>query len=162
MVQDERMQPERQLARWKHGWTSTERTLTPQKGRRSCWPSSPRWHWPRCPLGLQMPDGGWKRRIKWLGRRVIGAMMMTTQTTSKKVLILVNNGMVSAHSEEWPSYYSMLTPIHTTHYRPIDTHTQIVCLLAHYRPFNGNHSFWLMAMFDTVFSNRKSMPQIKE
>ena len=44
------------------GWMSTRRTRIQRRGRRSCWPSSPRWPSPR------LINGHWLNGQRWMGK----------------------------------------------------------------------------------------------
>ena len=50
-LQEEKTPPESPQLLWKLGSTNTRRIHIQPRERRSCSPSSPRWHWPRWGLG---------------------------------------------------------------------------------------------------------------
>jgi len=58
-----RMRRANQRPHWRRGWVSTRRIRIQQRARKSCWPSSQRWHSPRCPRGLRMPVDVWKNNM---------------------------------------------------------------------------------------------------
>lgn len=57
---------------------NTEKIPTPQRARKSCWPSSPKWLWHRSPPGSLTPEEDWRRKIRWRGPREIDLRTMQT------------------------------------------------------------------------------------
>ena len=79
-----RTRPGSRQAHWRRGSVNTARTLTPRRVRKSCWQSSPRWPWPRCPRGSPTRGDDLRRTIRSRGPREIVAAKTTTMTTTTR------------------------------------------------------------------------------
>lgn len=57
---------------------NTGKIPTPQRVKKSCWLSSPKWLWHRSPPGSLTPEEDWRRKIRWRGPREIDLRTMQT------------------------------------------------------------------------------------
>lgn len=87
-----KMPPGMQLPPSKPGLVNTGKIHTQLRVRKSCWPLSPKWLWPRCLPGLPTPDGDWKRRIRWHGLRTPGVK------TRMRMTILIWKNMTTTRN----------------------------------------------------------------
>ena len=81
----ERTPPASRRRRSRPGCLSTRRTRTRRKARRSCWPSSPKWRWPKCPHGSPTPGEDSRRRTRWRGSQRTAMTTTTTTATAAEV-----------------------------------------------------------------------------